>query len=65
MTDGKQEDAVGDEPSQYQIRPSVGKTFPVTNVREIINEVLLQVLDGKGKASFRFYRHNKSLSKML
>lgn len=28
------------------MRPSVGKSFPVTNVREIINEVLLQVLDG-------------------
>ena len=33
--------------SQYQIRPSAGKSFPIVGIREIINEVLLQVLDGK------------------
>lgn len=32
--------------SQYQIRPSIGKSFPISAIREIINEVLLQVLDG-------------------
>lgn len=32
--------------SQYQIRPSIGKSFPITAIREIINEVLLQILDG-------------------
>lgn len=35
-----------DSTSQYQIRPSVGKSFPVVSIREIINEVLLQLLDG-------------------
>lgn len=33
--------------SQYQIRPSIGKSFPIAAIREIINEVLLQILDGK------------------
>lgn len=32
--------------SQYQIRPSIGKSFPISGIREIINEVLLQILDG-------------------
>lgn len=32
--------------SQYQIRPSIGKSFPIVAIREIINEVLLQILDG-------------------
>lgn len=32
--------------SQYQIRPAIGKSFPISSVREIINEVLLQILDG-------------------
>lgn len=32
--------------SQYQIRPSIGKSFPISTIREIINEVLLQILDG-------------------
>lgn len=36
-----------DSTSQYQIRPSIGKSFPITSIREIINEVLLQILDGK------------------
>lgn len=31
---------------EYQIRPSIGKSFPISAIREIINEVLLQVLDG-------------------
>lgn len=47
MTDNKKENTSNEEPSQYQMRPSIGKSFPVTNIREIINEVLLQVLDGK------------------
>lgn len=33
--------------SQYQIRPSIGKSFPIAGIREIINEVLFQILDGK------------------
>lgn len=33
--------------SQYQIRPSIGKSFPIVGIREIINEVLLQILDGE------------------
>lgn len=33
--------------SQYQIRPSIGKSFPIASIREIINEVLLQILDGR------------------
>lgn len=33
--------------SQYQIRPSIGKSLPIAGIREIINEVLLQILDGK------------------
>lgn len=36
-----------DSTSQYQIRPSIGKSFPIAGIREIINEVLLQILDGK------------------
>lgn len=36
-----------DTTSQYQIRPSVGKSFPIVSIREIINEVLLQILDGE------------------
>lgn len=41
--------------SQYQIRPSIGKSFPIIAIREIINEVLLQVLDGKkNENNFRF-----------
>lgn len=37
----------GDESTnQYQIRPSFGKSFPIVHIREIINEVLLQILDG-------------------
>lgn len=32
--------------SQYQIRPSIGKSFPTHAIRGIINEVLLQILDG-------------------
>lgn len=32
--------------SQYQIRPSIGKSFPIADIREIINEILLQILDG-------------------
>lgn len=37
----------GDESTnQYQIRPSFGKSFPIVLIREIINEVLLQILDG-------------------
>lgn len=32
--------------SQYQIRPSIDKSFPIASIREIINEVLLQILDG-------------------
>lgn len=36
----------GNESSQYQIRPSIGKSFPIAGIREIINEVLLQILDG-------------------
>lgn len=47
MTDNKKENTSNEEQSQYQMRPSIGKSFPVTNVREIINEVLLQILDGK------------------
>lgn len=47
MTDIKKDNISNEEPSQYQMRPSIGKSFPVSNVREIINEVLLQVLDGK------------------
>lgn len=35
--------------NQYQIRPSKGKSFPIAGIREIINEVLLQILDGKSK----------------
>lgn len=35
--------------SQYQIRPSIGKSFPIAGIREIINEVLLQILDGNEK----------------
>lgn len=38
--------------SQYQIRPSIGKQFPVVVIREIINEVLLQILDGKKDTNF-------------
>lgn len=38
--------------SQYQIRPSIGKQFPVVAIREIINEVLLQILDGKIGSDF-------------
>lgn len=41
-----QENPNGEAPSQYQIRPSIGKSFPITGIREIINEVLLQTLDG-------------------
>lgn len=33
--------------SQYKMRPEKGKSFPVAGIREIINEVLLQTLDGK------------------
>lgn len=36
-----------DTTSQYQIRPSIGKSFPIAAIREIINEVLLQNLDGE------------------
>lgn len=32
--------------NEYQIRPSIGKSFPIAGIREIINEVLLQILDG-------------------
>lgn len=32
--------------NEYQIRPSIGKTFPIAEIRDIINEVLLQILDG-------------------
>lgn len=45
--------------SQYQIRPSIGKSFPIAAIREIINEVLLQILDGK-KKNDRF-PHNFSI----
>lgn len=31
---------------RYQIRPTIGKSFPITTIREIINEILLQILDG-------------------
>lgn len=42
-----QENRSGNEStSQYQIRPSIGKSFPISGIREIINEVLLQILDG-------------------
>lgn len=42
--------------SQYQIRPSIGKSFPIIAIREIINEVLLQILDGKkNKNNFQFF----------
>lgn len=40
------ENRSGNESSQYQIRPSIGKSFPIAGIREIINEVLLQILDG-------------------
>lgn len=43
----KKNDIPSDNTNQYQIRPNIGKSFPVANVREIINEVLLQELDGK------------------
>lgn len=36
-----------DSTSQYQIRPAIGKSFPIASVREIISEVLFQVLDGE------------------
>ncbi|XP_031635733.1 dynein light chain Tctex-type-like [Contarinia nasturtii] len=36
-----------DSINQYQIRPSIGNSFPIASIREIINEILLQTLDGK------------------
>lgn len=36
-----------DSTNQYQIRPTDGKSFPIGSIREIINEVLLQTLDGE------------------
>lgn len=44
---------------EYQIRPSIGKSFPITAVREIINEVLLQVLDGM--LVFRMMKYDFSI----
>lgn len=32
--------------SQYQIRPSLSKSFQMANVKEIIGEVFQQILDG-------------------
>lgn len=43
--------------NEYQIRPSIGKSFPIAGIREIINEVLLQILDG----NFRHY-NDKNLN---
>lgn len=40
------ENKCNESTSQYQIRPSVGNSFPIVGIREIINEVLLQILDG-------------------
>lgn len=45
-TETKSHNTSENSTSQYQMRPAIGKSFPISSVREIINEVLLLILDG-------------------
>lgn len=55
ISNSRKNEVQSDNTNQYQIRPNIGKSFAVANVREIINEVLLQVLDGEYSRFFSFF----------
>lgn len=62
---GKSNEKKDDLTSQYQIRPAIGKSFPISSVREIINEVLLQVLDGMFQILNHPNHHRNKLNRLF
>lgn len=70
QAESSNENRANESTSQYQIRPNAGASFPVVGIREIINDVLIQILDGMFNHSFsiiflsNFYRKNFLIEKV-